>query len=81
MALAEEIGYRPEIILAGRRLNDGVSEYVASQLVKLMLKKLNQVGGAKVLIMGLAFKENYPDIRNTKVMDIISELASYDINS
>jgi len=81
MALAEEIGYRPEIILAGRRLNDGVSEYVASQLVKLMLKKLIQVGGAKVLIMGLAFKENCPDIRNTKVVDIISELASYDINS
>ena len=76
---AEEIGYRPEIILAGRRLNDGMGEYVASQLVKLMLKKLIQVGQSKVLVMGLAFKENCPDIRNTKVVDIIDELKSYGI--
>jgi len=76
---AEEIGYRPEIILAGRRLNDGMGEYVASQLVKLMLKKLIQVGRSKVLIMGLAFKENCPDIRNTKVVDIIDELKSYGV--
>ncbi len=76
---AEEIGYRPEIILAGRRLNDGMGEYVASQLVKLMLKKLIQVGQSKVLVMGLAFKENCPDIRNTKVVDIIDELKSYGV--
>ena len=76
MALAEKIGYRPEIILADRRLNDGMGEYVASQLVKLMLKKLIRVGGAKVLVMGPAFIENCPDIRNIKVVDIISELAS-----
>ncbi len=74
---AEEIGYRPEIILAGRRLNDGMGEYIASQLVKLMLKKQIHVGQSKVLILGLSFKENCPDIRNTKVVDIIDELKSY----
>ena len=77
---AEEIGYRPEIILAGRRINDGMGEYVASQLVKLMLKKQIHVGQSKVLIMGLSFKENCPDIRNTKVVDIINELKSYGVH-
>ena len=77
---AEEIGYRPEIILAGRRLNDGMGEYVASQLVKLMLKKQIHVGHSKVLVLGLAFKENCPDIRNTKVVDIIDELKSYGVH-
>jgi len=77
---AEEIGYRPEIILAGRRLNDGMREYIASQLIKLMLKKLIQVGQSKVLVMGFAFKENCLDIRNTKLIDIINELTSNDVS-
>jgi UDP-N-acetyl-D-galactosamine dehydrogenase len=74
---AEEIGYHPEIILAGRRLNDGMGAYVASQLVKAMTKKRIQVDGAKILIMGLAFKENCPDLRNTRVVDIVKELREY----
>jgi UDP-N-acetyl-D-galactosamine dehydrogenase len=74
---AQSIGYHPEIILAGRRLNDGMGAYVASQLVKAMTKKSIQVNGAKVLIMGLAFKENCPDVRNTKVVDIYRELLDY----
>ncbi len=77
---AQSIGYQPEIILAGRRLNDGMGAYVASQLVKALMKKRIHVDGAKVLIMGLAFKENCPDLRNTKVVDIISELREYNIN-
>lgn len=74
---AQSIGYHPEVILAGRRLNDGMGAYVASQLVKAMTKKSIQVNGAKVLIMGLAFKENCPDVRNTKVIDIYHELLDY----
>jgi UDP-N-acetyl-D-galactosamine dehydrogenase len=74
------IGYHPEIILAGRRLNDSMSAYVATQLVKAMLKKKIQVDGARVLLMGLAFKENCPDIRNTKIIDILSELQEYNIS-
>jgi UDP-N-acetyl-D-galactosamine dehydrogenase len=74
---AQEIGYHPEIILAGRRLNDGMGEYVASRLVKLMTQKRLQVCQANILIMGLTFKENCPDIRNTRVTDIIKELESY----
>jgi UDP-N-acetyl-D-galactosamine dehydrogenase len=77
---AQAIGYHPEIILAGRRLNDGMGAYVASQLVKAMLKRRIQVEGSRVLIMGLAFKENCPDLRNTKVIDIISELREYNVN-
>lgn len=77
---AQSIGYHPEVILAGRRINDGMSRYVASQLVKAMLKKRIHIEGANVLIMGLTFKENCPDIRNTKVVDIIKELAEYNIN-
>jgi len=68
------------MILAGRRLNDGMGQYVVSQLVKSMLKKRIQVEGSNVLIMGLTFKENCPDIRNTKIVDIISELKEYNIN-
>ncbi|OIN07770.1 Vi polysaccharide biosynthesis UDP-N-acetylglucosamine C-6 dehydrogenase TviB [Oceanisphaera psychrotolerans] len=76
---AQSVGYHPEIILAGRRLNDGMGAYVASQLVKAMLKKRIHVEGAKVLVMGLTFKENCPDLRNTKVVDIISELQDYGV--
>ncbi|WP_417566245.1 Vi polysaccharide biosynthesis UDP-N-acetylglucosamine C-6 dehydrogenase TviB [Marinobacter sp.] len=76
---AQTIGYHPEIILAGRRLNDGMGAYVVSQLVKAMLKKRIQVEGARVLVMGLAFKENCPDLRNTRVVDIVRELAEYNI--
>ena len=76
---AESIGYHPEIILAGRRLNDSMSAYVASQLIKAMLKRRIHVDGARVLVMGLTFKENCPDLRNTKVVDIIRELADYNI--
>lgn len=76
---AEAIGYRPEIILAGRRLNDGMGAYVAGQLVKAMLKRRIQVNGARVLVMGMTFKENCPDLRNTRVIDVITELQSYGI--
>jgi len=74
---AEAIGYHPQIILAGRRLNDGMGAYVVSQLIKAMIKKSIQVEGAKVLVMGLTFKENCPDLRNTRVVDIVSELKDY----
>ncbi|ENO85871.1 Vi polysaccharide biosynthesis UDP-N-acetylglucosamine C-6 dehydrogenase TviB [Thauera linaloolentis] len=74
---AQAIGYHPEIILAGRRLNDGMGAYVVSQLVKAMLKRRIQVEGAKILIMGLTFKENCPDLRNTRVVDIVKELGDY----
>ena len=76
---AQAIGYNPEIILAGRRLNDSMGEYVVTQLVKTMIKKRIQVEGAKVLVLGLSFKENCPDVRNTKVIDIVHELAEYNI--
>ena len=76
---AQAIGYNPEIILAGRRLNDSMGEYVVTQLVKTMIKKRIQVEGAKVLILGLSFKENCPDVRNTKVIDIVHELQEYNI--
>ena len=78
---AQSVGYHPEMILAGRRLNDGMGAYVVSQLVKKMLKKRIQVDGANVLVMGLTFKENCPDLRNTKIVDIISELKEYNINT
>lgn len=76
---AQSVGYHPEIILAGRRLNDGMGGYIASQLVKAMLKKRIHVHGSRVLVMGLSFKENCPDLRNTKVVDIISELTEYGV--
>ena len=74
---AQAIGYHPEIILAGRRLNDSIGEYVVSQLVKGMLKKRIHIEGARVLVMGLTFKENCPDLRNTRVIDIVRELREY----
>jgi UDP-N-acetyl-D-galactosamine dehydrogenase len=77
---AESIGYYPQMILAGRRVNDGMGVYIAGQLVKALIKKQIQVCGARILIMGLAFKENCPDLRNTKVVDIIAELKEYRIN-
>lgn len=77
---AEAIGYRPEIILAGRRLNDSMGVYVANQMIKAMLKKKIQIEGAKILIMGLTFKENCPDLRNTKVVDVIAELRQFGVD-
>jgi UDP-N-acetyl-D-galactosamine dehydrogenase len=77
---AESIGYHPQVILAGRRINDGMGSYVVGQLVKQMLKRRIQVDGANILVLGLAFKENCPDLRNTKVIDIINELADYNVN-
>ncbi|TVU61529.1 Vi polysaccharide biosynthesis UDP-N-acetylglucosamine C-6 dehydrogenase TviB [Vibrio atlanticus] len=77
---AQTVGYHPEMILAGRRLNDGMGKYVVSELVKKMLKQRIHVEGANVLVMGLTFKENCPDLRNTKVVDIVSELKEYNIN-
>lgn len=74
---AQSIGYHPEIILAGRRLNDSMGTYVVAQLVKAMTKRRIQVEGAKVLVMGLTFKENCPDLRNTRVVDIVKELKEY----
>lgn len=76
---AQEVGYHPEMVLAGRRINDGMGAYIASQFVKAMLKRQIRVKGARVLIMGLTFKENCPDLRNTRVTDIINELADYNI--
>jgi UDP-N-acetyl-D-galactosamine dehydrogenase len=78
---AQSVGYHPEMILAGRRLNDGMGAYVVSQLVKQMLKKRIHVEGANVLVMGLTFKENCPDLRNTKVVDIVNELKEYKVNA
>ena len=74
---AEQLGYHPQMILAGRRINDNMALYVSTQVVKLMLKKSIQPKGARVLMLGLTFKENCPDLRNTKVVDIVRELASY----
>ncbi len=77
---AQEAGYHPEIILAGRRLNDSMGEYVASQVVKLMIKKGITVNGAKLLMLGITFKENCPDVRNTKIIDVVKALESYSIS-
>lgn len=77
---AQAIGYHPEIILAGRRLNDSMGSYVVSQLVKAMTKRQIQVQGARVLVMGLTFKENCPDLRNTRVVDILKELGEYSMD-
>ena len=75
---AQRYGYNPEIILAGRRMNDGMGEYVAQQVVKLMIRKGIKVLGADILVMGFTFKENCPDVRNTKVIDIVRTLQEYD---
>ena len=77
---AQEFGYHPEIILAGRRLNDSMGEYVASQVVKLMIKKGISVNGAELLMLGITFKENCPDVRNTKIVDVVKALTEYGIS-
>src|SRR6267154_2112379 len=77
---ATEIGYHPEMILAGRRINDGMGAYVAQQVVMLMTGRRIMVGNARILILGLAFKENCPDLRNSKVMDVVNELKRFDAN-
>jgi UDP-N-acetyl-D-galactosamine dehydrogenase len=77
---AQEVGYHPEIILAGRRLNDSMGSYVATETIKLMIKKDIKVKNANVLMLGFTFKENCPDVRNTKVIDIINELNTYNVN-
>lgn len=77
---AQRFGYNPEIILAGRRMNDGMGEYVANQVIKLMLKKGIQVLNSNILILGFTFKENCPDVRNTKVIDIYRALKEYNLN-
>lgn len=77
---AQEVGYHPEIILAGRRLNDSMGAYVATEVIKNMVKKDIKVKGSNILMLGITFKENCPDIRNTKAIDIYNELISYDLN-
>jgi len=77
---AQEFGYHPEIILAGRRLNDSMGEYIASQVVKLMIKKGISVNHAELLMLGITFKENCPDVRNTKIVDVIKALKEYGIS-
>ncbi len=77
---AQEIGYNPEIILAGRRINDSMGAYIAERVIKALTKKRIHVVGANILVMGLAFKENCPDLRNTRVIDVIKELESYHAN-
>ncbi len=74
---AQEIGYHPEVILAGRRINDGMGAYVAERVIKLMARRRIAIAGSRVLVLGLAFKENCPDIRNTRVTDIVAELRGY----
>ena len=76
---AQESGYHPEIILAGRRLNDSMGDYVASQVVKLMIKKGIAINGSKLLMLGITFKENCPDVRNTKIVDVVRALSDYGI--
>lgn len=77
---AQEVGYHPEIILAGRRLNDGMGQYVANQVVKCMIRKEQKILGARVLMLGITFKENCPDIRNTRAIDIYRELEAYEVD-
>jgi len=75
---AQEIGYNPEVILAGRRINDNMGIYVANQVIKLMIKKGQKIAGAKILVLGITFKENCPDIRNSRVIDVIREIQGFD---
>lgn len=77
---AQEVGHHPEIILAGRRINDGMGKYIANEVVKLMIRKNIKVKNSNILILGFTFKENCPDVRNTKIIDIVNELKSYGIN-
>lgn len=74
---AQEVGYHPEIILAGRRVNDGMGQYVASEIIKLMVQNDIRIKGAKILNLGITFKENCPDVRNTKAVDVINQLKSF----
>ncbi len=74
---AQQYGYHPEIILTGRRMNDGMGKYVASEVVKLMVQKDIKIKGSKILVLGITFKENCPDVRNTKAVDVIHNLKSY----
>ncbi|MCL4163964.1 UNVERIFIED_CONTAM: hypothetical protein GTU68_005570, partial [Idotea baltica] len=74
---AQEVGYHPEIILAGRRVNDSMGQYVASEIIKLMVKSDIKIKGSKILALGITFKENCPDVRNTKAVDVINQLKSY----
>ena len=77
---ADKLGYHPQVILAGRRINDGMGKFIAEQTVKSLIKSGSQVLGAKVIVMGLTFKENCPDLRNSKVVDVISELKAYGVD-
>ena len=77
---AQEIGYHPEVILAGRRINDGMGRFVADQMVKLLARRNFPVAGSRILVMGLTFKENCPDVRNSKVVDIVAALKEYNAN-
>ena len=77
---AQEVGYNPEVILAGRRINDNMGIFIANQVIKLMLQKRIQVADSRILVLGLTFKENCPDLRNTRVVDIIDELKTYNAN-
>ena len=77
---AQEFGYNPEIILSGRRMNDSMGDYVALQVIKTMIKKDIKIKDAKILILGITFKENCPDVRDTKVVDVIAALKEYDTN-
>jgi UDP-N-acetyl-D-galactosamine dehydrogenase len=77
---ADMLGYHPQVILAGRRINDGMGKYVAEQTVKQMIQSGNHVNGADVIVLGLTFKENCPDLRNSRVIDVVSELASFGVN-
>ncbi|MGH8630954.1 MAG: UDP binding domain-containing protein, partial [Burkholderiales bacterium] len=76
---AEQVGYHPEVILAGRRINDGMGRYITQETVKLMIQGEGRVKGSVVNVLGLAFKENCPDIRNSRVIDVIEELRSYGV--
>ena len=77
---AESVGYHPEMILAGRRINDGMGKYIAERTVKMLIKQGKAVKGAKVAMLGITFKENVPDLRNTRVVDIVHELEDYGVN-
>ena len=77
---AQEFGYHPEIILAGRRMNDSMGKYVAEQVIKSMIKKDILVNGADVLMLGITFKENCPDVRNTKIVEVVAALKDFGVN-
>ena len=76
---AEMLGYHPEVILAGRRINDNMGKFIAEQTVKQMIRTGNPVRGAKIIVLGLTFKENVPDLRNSRVIDVIKELETYGV--